>query len=144
MKTISFVIILCLFQHAVPAQKLNEQIITIGRGQVPSVVKDKDKNIYIAYGTGDSIMYVSSKDGISFSTPSLVAVLPGLFSFAMRGPQVAVSSQGLIITACSKEGNIYAYTRLAKGRWTGPVRLNQQVASAKEGLMALSAERNIV
>jgi len=62
----------------------------------------------------------------------------------MRGPQVAVSSQGLIVTACTKEGNIYAYTRLAKGRWTGPVRLNQQAASAKEGLMALSADRNIV
>jgi hypothetical protein len=89
-------------------------------------------------------MYVSSKDGRSFTTPSLVSVLPGLFSFAMRGPQVAVSSRGLVITACTKEGNIYAYNKTSKGQWSKPVRLNQQAASAKEGLMALSADRNIV
>lgn len=126
-----------------PAQMVNDHVITIGKGQVPSVAKDRSNIIHVVYGSGDSIMYVMSKDGKSFTTPSLVSVLPGLFSFAMRGPQVAVSSRGLIITACTKEGNIYAYTRLAKD-WTRPVMLNQQAGSAKEGLMALSADRNIV
>jgi len=143
MKTFSFLMLLCLVHLCLPAQMVNDHVITIGKGQVPSVAKDRSNIIHVVYGSGDSIMYVMSKDGKSFTTPSLVSVLPGLFSFAMRGPQVAVSSRGLIITACTKEGNIYAYTRLVKD-WTGPVMLNQQAASAKEGLMALSADRNIV
>jgi hypothetical protein len=144
MKTISLVILLSLVHLSLPAREMSGPVITIGLGRVPSIVKDKADMIHIVYGTGDSIMYVSSKDGTSFSTPSLVSVLPGLFSFAMRGPQVAVSSNGLIITACTKEGNIYAFTRLSKGKWTGPAILNQEASSAKEGLMALSADGNNV
>ena len=144
MKTLSFIILINLFHLSLFARQINGPIITIGQGKVPSVVKDKFNMIHIVYGTGDSIMYILSKDGSSFSTPSLVAVLPGLFSFAMRGPQLAVSSKGLIITACTKEGNIYAYTRLANSKWSRPVVLNQDPSSAKEGLMALSADGNNV
>ena len=143
MKSVALLILICFFQLSLPAQE-NENVNIIGAGQVPSVVKDKANRIHIAYGYGDSIMYVFSKDGISFSSPSLVAVLPGLFSFAMRGPQVAVSSRGIIITACTKEGNIYVYTKTPKHSWARPVRLNSQPSSAKEGLMALSADGNHV
>ncbi|HJW15616.1 MAG TPA: sialidase family protein [Flavisolibacter sp.] len=144
MKTLSFILLLSLINNCLPAQDIKEGVITIGHGQVPSVVKDKANVIHIAYGTGDSIMYVSSKDGRTFTSPSLVSVLPGLFSFAMRGPQVAVSSRGLVITACTKEGNIYAFNKLTKDKWAKPVMLNEVPATAKEGLMALSADGNNV
>lgn len=143
MRTLSFILLLSLIHTCLPAQDINEAVITIGHGQVPSVVKDKAQVIHIVYGSGDSIMYVASKDGNSFTSPSLVSVLPGLFSFAMRGPQVAVSSRGLVITACTKEGNIYVFNKIAKGQWTKPVILNEP-ATAKEGLMALSADGNNV
>src|SRR6476620_11659642 len=100
MKTIAILLAFMLIHNSVPAQVSIEPVITIAKGQVPSVVKDRGNLIHIVYGTGDSIMYVSSKDGKTFTSPSLVSVLPGLFSFAMRGPQVAMTSHGLVITAC--------------------------------------------
>ena len=144
MKTIAILLVFLLIHNSLPAQVSIEPVITIAKGQVPSVVKDRGNLIHIVYGTGDSIMYVSGKDGKTFTSPSLVSVLPGLFSFAMRGPQVAVTSHGLVITACTKEGNIYAFNKLAKGQWSKPVILNEVPASAKEGLMALSADGNNV
>jgi hypothetical protein len=144
MKTLPILLAFILIHNCLPAQVSNEPVITIAKGQVPSVVKDKANIIHIVYGTGDSIMYVSGKDGKTFTSPSLVSVLPGLFSFAMRGPQVAVTSRGLLITACTKEGNIYIFNKTAKGQWSKPVILNEVPACAKEGLMALSADGNNV
>ena len=75
---------------------------------MPAIAKDKKNNIHVVYGSGDSIMYIFSKDGKSYSAPSLVAVLPGLFASAMRGPQIAAVNKGLIILACDKEGNLHS------------------------------------
>src|SRR4249919_1219436 len=67
----------------------------IARGQMPNLGVDKAGNVHLVYGLGDSIMYAESVDhGISFSTPSLVAIVPQLFANAMRGPQIAASDRG--------------------------------------------------
>jgi hypothetical protein len=112
----------------------------IGNGQVPDIAKDKSGTIHLVYGLGDSIMYSSSSDnGQSFSQPSVVAVLPNMFSFAMRGPQIAVNKSGLVITACTTAGNIFSYYK-DKENWKQGTRVNDVDTVAKEGLMALAAD----
>ena len=85
--------------------------LVIAKGQMPNITRDKSNNIHIVYGSGDSILYISSKDGNSFTSPSLVAVLPKLFASAMRGPQIAAAANGLVVTACNKNGNIFSYKK---------------------------------
>ncbi len=112
----------------------------IANGQMPEIIKDKNGDLQLVYGVGDSIMYTySSDDGNSFSPPSVIAVLPDLYSFAMRGPQIAATGNDIIVTACNSMGNIYSYYKENKN-WKKGARINDMDTVAKEGLMALSAD----
>jgi hypothetical protein len=112
----------------------------IANGQMPNIARDKSGILHLVYGIGDSIMYTYSSDkGNSFYPPTLIAVLPKLFSFATRGPQIAVSDQGIIVTACNSKGNIYSYYKMNE-KWKQGGRVNDMDTVAKEGLMALSAD----
>ena len=140
MKSISLSIFsLFLFLTANTQNKDNNDVI-IANGQMPCIVKNKNNGIHIVYGSGDSIMCISSKDGNSFEPASLVAVLPGLFAYAMRGPQIAATANGLIVTACTKNGNIFSYRRDIPGKWSKAFKINDADETAKEGLMALDAD----
>jgi len=66
--------------------------------------------------------------------------LPKLMASAMRGPQIASAENGLVITACTKQGNIYCFKEELPGKWTKIKRLNDTNESAKEALMALGAD----
>jgi len=133
-------IILFAFISCKERQAIAKPDFVIGNGQVPDIAKDKSGTIHVAYGIGDSIMYTASSDnGQSFSLPSVVAVLPDLFSFAMRGPQIAVNNSGIIITACTSNGNIFSYYK-DKQNWKQGARVNDVDTVAKEGLMALGAD----
>jgi hypothetical protein len=112
----------------------------IAQGKMPNLAKDKDNNIHLVYGTGDSIMYVFSKNGKSFSAPSLVAVLPNLFASAMRGPQIAASDNSITVTACTSNGNIFSYNKPATGKWSKATKLNEVDEVAKEALMSVGAD----
>lgn len=115
--------------------------LIVAKGKMPDMTTDKRKNIHIVYGTGDSIMYVSSTNkGQTFTAPSLIAVLPGLFASAMRGPQIAAADNGLIVTACTNKGNIYSCQQQASGKWSKAVKVNDADEAAKEALMDLSAD----
>lgn len=128
-------LISCNEKNAVPR---TDFVIT--NGQMPNIAEDKSGKLHLVYGIGDSIMYTSSSDkGASFSSPSLVAILPQLFSFAMRGPQVSAINNGIIVTACTSEGNIYSYYK-ENGNWKQGARINDVDTVAKEGLMALGAD----
>ena len=84
--------------------------LIVGQGQMPNATNDSKGNIYIVFGTGDSIMYsLSINHGRSFSNPVLVSILPKLAASAMRGPQIAATSNGVIIIACNKKGDIFSY-----------------------------------
>lgn len=122
------------------AQNKEANDVVIAEGKMPNIVKDKNNNIHIVYGTGDSIMYVSSKNGKNFTSPALVAVLPKLFASAMRGPQIAAFDNGIIVTACTNEGNIFSFRKEVSGKWTKALKVNDVNESAKEALMALSAD----
>ena len=74
---------------------INDDLI-IANGQMPALAKDKDDNLHLVYGTGDSIMYVYSDDkAITFSRPVLISVIPHVYIYATRGPQIAATDKGL-------------------------------------------------
>ena len=113
----------------------------IGSGQMPNIVKDNSDKIHLVYGTGDSIMYSFSSDhGGTFSTPELISTLPKLAASHTRGPQFAVVTDGLIVTACNDMGNIFSYKKEASGKWYQTSRVNDVDTVAKENLMALAAD----
>ena len=140
MKFITLFVSFCLALFtAYPQNKAGTDRV-IAKGQMPNMTRDRYHQIHIVYGSGDSILYISSKDGISFTDPSLVAVLPKLSAAAMRGPQIAAAADGLLVTACTNNGNIYSYKMTALGRWSTALRVNAANETAKEALMALSAD----
>jgi hypothetical protein len=140
MRTISLFIISFFFSSMIFAQQKETNAFVIANGQMPNMTKDKNNTIHIVYGNGDSIMYISSKDGKRFGPPSLIDVLPKLFASAMRGPQIAAGANGITITACTKEGNIFSYNKNTSGKWGKAVKVNDQNENAKEALMSLSAD----
>ena len=98
----------------------------ITKGQMPNLTRDKNNIIHIVYGRGDSILYISSKDGKSFTAASLIAVLPKLSASAMRGPQIAAADNGLVVTACTTQGNIFSYRKDPSGKWTKAKKVNEE------------------
>jgi len=140
MKNISLLVLSFFIFLMAFAQEKSTNNVIIARGQMPNIAKDNRSNIHVVYGSGDSIMYTSSKDGISYTAPSLVAVLPKLFASAMRGPQIAATASGLLITACNSDGNIFSYKKEAFGKWAKAIKVNDVNEVAKEALMALSAD----
>lgn len=107
---------------------------------MPAMVMDQSGVLSVVYGRQDSLWYVKSPDkGHTFSAPQLITVLPGLASSHTRGPQIAATSNGLVVTAANNEGNIFSYTKKQES-WSGAFRVNDADTIAKEGLMSLSAD----
>jgi hypothetical protein len=115
--------------------------VVIATGQMPNVIKDKDNKVNLVYGNGDSIFYSYATDnGKTFSSPTLISVVPGVYTFATRGPQIAATETGLVVTACTAQGNIYSFRKGNEGNWVKGGNVNDESESAKEGLMALSGD----
>jgi len=124
-------------------KKKENRDLFIGNGKMPNLSRDNAGNFHVAYGTSDSIMYATSTDeGNTFSTPSLIAVLPQLVASSMRGPQIASTTIGLAVIACNRSGDIFSYTRDESGKWIPSSKVNDVDTVAKEGLMALGADGN--
>ena len=138
------IIILLFFLSVCSCNENNMQAendFVIGSGQIPQLAKDKN-NLYVVYGTGDSITtYSQSPDnGNTFSKPLIISVVPNVYAFAMRGPQIAVANNNIIVTACTTPGNIFSFYKNKNGAWTQGGRVNDADTVCKEGLMALSAD----
>lgn len=116
---------------------------TIAAGQMPNISTDNSGIVHLVYGSGDSILYSSSSDkGASFSSPTVISVLAELAASHMRGPQIATTTNGLVVTACTNQGNIFSFTRDETGKWSQAIKVNDVDTVAKENLMALSADGN--
>lgn len=140
MKPFRLLIVFSFFSLVTSGQDKKAGDFVIANGKMPNITKDKSNNIHIVYGSGDSIMYVFAKNGRAFTSPELVAVLPKLFASAMRGPQIAASDNGIVVTACTSAGNIFSYKKEASGKWTKAQKVNDVDEVAKEALMGLSAD----
>ncbi len=125
-----------------PIDRQNYQsgiIATIG-GQ-PTISKSTDNIIGITYGNKETIYYSESKDGgVSFNEPEIVGTLNGLVLGYSSGPQIALTKLNVIITAPSKTGNLYAWSKVRKeGSWNGPFKINDIEKSAEECLSSITA-----
>ena len=108
---------------------------------MPALIEDRHNNAHLVFGSGDSILYASSIDGgASFSTPGLISAIPHVYTFATRGPQLAATQNGLVVTACTASGDIYSFYKPDGGTWERGARVNDADTIAKEGLMGLGAD----
>jgi len=138
MKSIIFISIAII---AFSCSQPNHERNSIGDGEMPNITRDQSGNIHVVYGDGQKILYaVSTNEGKSFSSPIVVSSLPGLAASHMRGPQIAATSKGLIITACTEQGNIYSFIQESANKWVPSARVNDVDTIAKENLMSLSAD----
>jgi hypothetical protein len=113
----------------------------IAAGQMPNAAMDRSGNPQLVFGSGDSILYSSSTDrGRTFSSPILVAIVPKLAASHMRGPQIAVTASGMVITACNDLGDIFSFIKDESGNWSKTGKVNDVDTMAKENLMALAAD----
>lgn len=141
MKAALLIILSCILLQGFKEEKKSFSESVIASGQMPNIVRDKEGILHLVYGSGDSLMYAYSKNkGESFSHPSLITVLPKLAASHTRGPQLAITSTGLLVAVCNSPGNIFSYTKTTTGKWQSRGRVNDVDTVAKENLMALSAE----
>jgi hypothetical protein len=116
---------------------------TIAEGQMPNLVRDNSGIMHLVYGKGDSILYsYSSDEGNTFSAPTLISVLPKLAASHTRGPQIGATVNGLTITACNNDGDIFSFMKDRSGHWSQTSRVNDKDTVAKENLMALASDGN--
>lgn len=115
---------------------------TLGAGAQPQLSIDGKGIIRIIYGRNDSIFCATSANqGNSFSSPVLVAHVPGMHLGMARGPQLASSLRFSVITAMDKSGDIHFFQlNHASGQWTPKGMVNDVKASTPEGLMGLAAD----
>ena len=140
MKNISFIVLLFLLFAACSENNSNKALL-IAKGQIPALAKDADNNIHLVYGSGDSIMYTYSKNkGISFAPPVVIDTLNDLVDYAMRGPQIAVTKNGITVIAVNRPGNIFSFVKDASGKWTKTAKVNDADTIAKEGFSGLAAD----
>ena len=136
-----FVIIVFAFANC-KQTKQRDQINTISAGKMPALAADKN-SIYVVFGSGDSILYVHSADeGKTFSAPELIDTLTDLVAGATRGPQIAITTNGVAVIAVNKSGNIYSFSRQTGNKWTRTKRINDEPDVDKEGFSGLSSNGN--
>lgn len=114
----------------------------IGAGEQPHISRDARGIIRVVFGEKNKVYCATSTDnGGSFSTPALVAEIPGMHLGMSRGPQIASSVHYSVITAMDKTGNIHWF-RLnhSGGSWKDMGTINDVRGSAPEGLMGLAAD----
>jgi hypothetical protein len=127
------------------ADKASSQFVLADKGKQPKAVMDKDGIINIVYGNEEAVYFQQSKDKAKTFTPSThVASLPnGLMLGMGRGPQIATSSDYIVISAVDEKGNIFSWRKANnKENWEDPILINDIDTVAKEGFVALAAGHN--
>jgi hypothetical protein len=116
----------------------------IGEGQMPAAALDKNGNIHLVYGKGDSLLYVISNDkGKTFSKPHLIKVIDGLAASATRGPQIAIVMNAPVVLASTEAGNIWAFRKNIRGGWDGQSKLNDVDSVNLEGFVDVASDGNL-
>jgi len=134
-------IVICSIVACNEKKTRTKEDFIIADGQMPSLTKDKQNGLHVVYGSGDSIMYMSlTGSDTTFSSPVLIGVLPDLAASHTRGPQIACSDNGLTVTACNAEGDIFSYNKNASATWVATARVNDADTVAKENLMSLGGD----
>ena len=132
---------ICTLFSCTEKKSPGKEDFVIANGQMPSLAKDKQKGLHVVYGAGDSIMYTYlSHMDTAFNAPVLIGVLPDLAASHTRGPQIACSENGLTVTACNSNGDIFSYHKTVTANWVSTARVNDVDTVAKENLMSLGGD----
>jgi len=113
----------------------------------PQLAATKDL-IAMTFGSGNAVFYAGSTDGgRTFSKPVKVGELPVVMVGMRRGPRIAIAGDAILITAIGSnekaQGDLLAWRSTDTGKsWSAPHRINDVVASAREGLHSTSARDN--
>jgi hypothetical protein len=107
----------------------------------------RGKNVGIAFGAGKSVYFAGSTDhGKTFGQPVLVSSSGELFLGMHRGPRVAYTKRGIVVSAIvgergkGQDGDLVAWRSTDGGKsWLGPVHVNDVAGSAREGLHAMAS-----
>ena len=111
---------------------------------MPNIARDNSGYLHLVYAREDSLLYsFSSDEGKKFSPPEIIAIIHGLSAAAMRGPQIACSEQGLVVTANNHAGDIFCFSRGKDLHWKRSGKVNDVDTVARENLMALAADKNL-
>jgi len=108
----------------------------IANGQMPSLAKDKQNDLHVVYGCGDSILFTYMFATDTAFNPPLISVLPDLAASHTWGPQIACSDNGLTVTACNSNGHIFSYHNAGTANWTSTARVNDADTIANENIMS--------
>jgi hypothetical protein len=113
----------------------------------PHIIVTDQGRIQLTFGSETSIFHTISTDqGKTFREPTLVAKPTKLALGMRRGPRIASADNHLLISAVTgelgggKDGDLVLWRSSDAGKtWTGPQTINDQAASAREGLHAIVA-----
>jgi hypothetical protein len=103
--------------------------------------------VQLVFGSENRIYSCQSSDaGQSFGKPTLVGQMKSLSLGMRRGPRVAIARDSVVVSAIGgelgggKDGDLFAWRSKDNGKsWRGPVRVNDVVSSAREGLHGMAA-----
>jgi hypothetical protein len=138
---ITFLLLLVLAGCTERSGTNNAAITVVGQGTMPAVANDANKTLHLVYGAGDKLMYTSSRDeGQTFASSELVCSLTGLVASASRGPQIAVTKNGIAVIAVNKDGDIFSCIKDHSGRWIETGKVNDADTTDKEGFIGLSSD----
>jgi hypothetical protein len=107
----------------------------------------RGNRVAVAYGAGNGVYLSVSTDGGRTFGPSVLVSSEGQLSLGMhRGPRVAYTPQGIVVSAIvgeqgkGRDGDLLSWRSADEGRrWSGPVRANDVRGSAREGLHAMAS-----
>lgn len=102
--------------------------------------------VALAYGVGNTMyVAVSADGGGTFAAPVAVPSQGTLALGMHRGPRIAFTPDGLVVTAIvgkegkGKDGDLFAWRSADGGRtWQAPVRINDVEGAPREGLHAMA------
>ncbi len=143
---------LFLLHAFVPGYIVAEEPTVIASSEValpkqPQASISSDGAIHVVFGVGEDVVYCHSTDnGYTFSEPRVAFQIPNLALGMRRGPRISAVGNALIVSAIGgkqgkgKDGDLVAWRSVDRGRrWQGPVQVNDENASAREGLHAMAA-----
>jgi hypothetical protein len=113
----------------------------------PQVAVSKDGTVHLVFGVGETVQYARSTDGgQTFSKPGEAFRVSNMPLGRRRGPRVVAVEGAVVVTAIGgqqgkgRDGDVEAWRSIDGGKsWSGPVRVNDVAASAREGLHAMAA-----
>jgi hypothetical protein len=122
---------------------VDEKIVTLAeKGDQPSIGKDLEGNLGIAYGNEKNIHFsFSTNQGESFRTEQ-VGTLENMFLGMSCGPRLTMGPEYYSIVAPTKKGDLVAWRKEKNnGEWEGPFQVNDVAGSAGESLADIASDQ---